>query len=132
MKHGLIGLFLLFSFSLSSQVQDADTTIYTIVDEQAEFPGGISELQNFFKKNLVYPQSCIDAGSTGSVYFRFVVDKQGYIVKPEVLRYNKYCPEIEKEVLRVLAFLPNWKPAKMNGVPVNCYYQLPMKLCPIK
>jgi protein TonB len=132
MKQVLMGLFFLIPFASSSQVEKGDTTVYTIVEEPAEYPGGIAELVKFFHKNMVYPQTCVSEGLNGSVYLKFVVNKEGYAVDPEVMQRNGTCSELEKEGLRVLKLLPKWKPGKINGLAVNSYYQLPMKFCPIK
>jgi protein TonB len=35
------------------------------------------------------------------------------------------CADCDKEAIRVVESMPNWKPAKMTGRPVKCYFNLP-------
>jgi protein TonB len=54
----------------------------------------------------------------------FVVEKEGQISEVKVLR-NLY-PSLDKEALRVVKSMPNWKPGMQNGKPVRVKYNLPV------
>lgn len=142
MKRVLIAFFLIglrsFSQVENIKVEKENDTLenevyeYSFVDEPAVYPGGMPALLNFIKKNVVYPQSCLEAGYSGSVWLKFVINKKGEVTKPEVLLNHQGCPDMGKEGVHVINMLPNWKPSKMKGKPVDCVFQLPIRFCPVK
>lgn len=100
--------------------------IYTIVDEPAEFPGGIGAMKQYIKDNLVYPLTAKENSIQGKCYLRFVVNGDGSISDVKVARGVADCPECDKEAIRVIKSMPNWKPGTSNGVIVKSYYTLPI------
>lgn len=103
--------------------------IYTIVDEQAEFPGGIAEMSKFIMRNLHYPSAAREAGISGKSFLKFIITQTGEISNVEVLKKVNGCPECDAEVVRVVKSMPKWKPAYVNKKPVSCYFLLPMNIC---
>ena len=100
--------------------------IFTIVEEQAEFPGGIAELGKFIQKNLQYPSMAREAGISGKCFLKFVVNEGGEISNVEVLKGVSGCSDCDKEAVRVVKSMPKWKAAKMTGRSVKCYFNLPI------
>ena len=49
--------------------------IFDIVEDQPEFPGGISAFYKFVGKTMKYPKQARRMGIEGKVYVRFIVDK---------------------------------------------------------
>jgi protein TonB len=96
------------------------------VDEKAEFPGGRSRLMEFLAKNIHYPEIARDLGIEGKSYFQFVVDRKGEISKIQIIRGISDCPECDAEAKRVIGKMPIWKPARVNGKPVDSYFQMPI------
>ncbi|WP_029905388.1 energy transducer TonB [Prevotella sp. 10(H)] len=86
------------------------------------FPGGTDEMFKFIKENLRWPDG--DACFQGRVTVRFVVNKKGKIVRPEVVR--SVTPKADKEALRVVGIMPDWIPGMHNGEAVNVYYTIPI------
>ncbi|MBI1835769.1 MAG: energy transducer TonB [Flavobacteriia bacterium] len=101
-----------------------DNTPKLYVDEYAEFPGGITARTNFLQTKIIYPEDAAREGVTGTCYLRFVVSKDGEISFVEVTKGIKDCPECNKEAIRVVKSMPKWKPGKVNGNPVNSYFDL--------
>lgn len=99
---------------------------YQVIDEPAEFPGGMSALQEYLKANLKYPESAKEKGSEGRCYLQFVVKISGEISNVEVRRGVAGCPECDKEAVRLVQSMPRWKPGKVNGKPVNSSFTLPI------
>jgi len=100
-------------------------TIYQVIEQMPQFPGGDKELMYILSRRLKYPISALKNGIQGKVILRFVVTKTGSIVNPEVVRsLDPYC---DKEALRILKSLPRFIPGKQNGVNVNVYYTLPVE-----
>ncbi len=137
-------LSLLLGFIMASQVataqqsrgEQADTTkreveedvsrdVYTIVEEMPEFPGGEKEMMRFLATNIRYPKKALEAGASGRVIIKFIVNKEGEVVEAKVLQGIGFgCDE---EALRVVNSMPKWKPGKQRGKAVNVYYTLPVR-----
>lgn len=124
----------------SSAVADNDT-IYKVVENLPEFPGGTGELMTYLMKNLVYPQECNAVPGFGMrVIVRVVVEKDGSLSDITVLKHkdsNKETPEnkaaldkareaARNEAIRVVKSMPKWTPAKHKGKAVRCYFTMPV------
>ena len=124
----------------SSAVADNDT-IYKVVENLPEFPGGTGELMTYLMKNLVYPQECNAVPGFGMrVIVRVVVEKDGSLSDITVLKHkdsNKETPEnkaaldkareaARNEAVRVVKSMPKWTPAKHKGKAVRCYFTMPV------
>lgn len=103
-------------------------TIHTFVDEDAFFPGGYSAMMAYIQNKMVYPQSASDQGIQGTVHVQFVVSANGSINNVQVQRGIPGCPECDREAVKVVKGMPDWKPGKLNGKSVSQYYSLPIKL----
>lgn len=103
-----------------------ESDILEIVDEPAEFPGGMDAMREYLKKNMMYPMSAKEAGIQGKCYLRFIVNTDGSISNVRVVRGVADCPECDKEAMRVVKNMPNWKPGRMNGKDVKMYFTLPI------
>lgn len=54
-------------------------SIYEVVEDMPEFPGGMSALVDFMSKNVKYPKSAIDNDIEGKTFVEFVVEKDGSV-----------------------------------------------------
>ncbi len=99
--------------------------IFTIVEEQPEFPGGMAECYKWIGKNLNYPTISAENGVQGRVTVNFVVNADGSIVDVKVLR--GVDPYLDKEAVRVVSKMPKWKPGKQRGKAVRCSFNLPVR-----
>lgn len=95
-------------------------------DVEAEFPGGLKEMIKFIQSNLIYPREGIALGAEGKCYLRFVVDELGNIESVKVLRGISGCPECDREAVRVVNLMPQWKPGSLKGNNVSTYFDLPI------
>lgn len=98
--------------------------IFMVVEESPEFPGGYEAYMQYLKKNIKYPAICRDNNIQGRVIVSFVVNKDGKIVDAEVVKGVN--PSLDKEALRVISTMPNWKPGKQRGKPVRVKYSSPV------
>lgn len=94
-------------------------------DESAEFHGGNSALSNWLCAQMRYPEAAAKAGKQGSVYMMFVIDKDGNVTQPKVVK--GVDPDLDAEALRMVKAMPKWKPAKLGGKPVAVRYALPIR-----
>ena len=93
-------------------------------EEMPEFPGGMAECLKFLGKNIKYPTISQENGVQGKVIVQFVVNKDGSIVDPVVVR--SVDPYLDKEALRVIKTMPKWKPGKQRGKAVRVKYTVPV------
>ena len=99
-------------------------SIYNVVSENAEFPGGDVALSDWMRKNMKYPEECRKQGIQGRVVISFVVNKDGSIVDLETVRSPH--PALAEEGLRVVKSMPKWEPAKENGKVVRSRFNVPI------
>lgn len=98
--------------------------VYTVVEEQPEFPGGDKAMWDFLGRHIKYPETAAKANVQGRVFLSFVVSETGETEDIAILKGVGYgC---DAEAIRVLKLFPKWKPGKQNGVPVNVKYNLPI------
>lgn len=91
---------------------------------QAEPVHGYASLYDYFKKNLVYPSSALKDSIEGVHTVSFVINKQG---KPEQIEVHQSLGEdFEKESIRLIENMPDWKPATLNGEPTASKISIPI------
>ena len=104
--------------------EPAEPEIFMVVEEMPEFPGGMGECLKFLAKNIKYPTIAQENGIQGRVIVQFVVNQDGSIVDPVVMR--AVDPYLDKEALRVIKMMPKWKPGKQRGKAVRVKYTVPV------
>ncbi len=112
------------NINIEPKTEDWETTPVTTVEDMPEFPGGEKALLNFVAKNTIYPEPAIENDIQGRVFIRFVVSKTGKIINATVLR--SVHPLLDKEALRVVNSMPQWKPGYQNSKAVNVWYTIPI------
>jgi len=105
-------------------VEDDEDKIFTVVEQQAEFPGGMEALYKFLNKNIRYPSSARRMGVDGKVYVQFVVDKEGKISDVSIIK--SLSADCDKEAVRLVQLMPPWKPGRQNGRSVKSKFVLPL------
>ena len=104
---------------------EKEEEIFQVVENMPEFPGGMAELMKYLQKNIKYPTISQENGVQGRVIVQFVVNRDGSIVDPVVLR--SVDPYLDKEALRVVKSMPKWKPGEQRGKPVRVKFTLPVQ-----
>ena len=98
--------------------------IFDVMDKMPEFPGGMKALPNFIENNIQYPAEAQKKGIQGRVTVQFIVDENGYIIEPNIVRSVE--PSLDKEALRIIKMLPQWKPGTLKGKAVKVKYTVPV------
>lgn len=107
------------------EIGEADTSqVFLLVEENPEFPGGTEALLEYLRSNLQYPERCKENKIQGRVLLTFVVNKDGRIVEPKVVK--SVDPELDAEALRVINGMPAWTPGKQKGETVRVQYTVPI------
>ena len=97
---------------------------YEVVEEMPEYPGGMPALLDFIRDNLQHDK----ANTKTRVIMQFIINEEGNIVKPIILRGIN--PELDKEALRIVGLMPRWKPGRQNGKAERVRYTLPITFDP--
>ena len=98
--------------------------IFQTVEVQPEFPGGPAAMVRWLSANLVYPVACIEEGIQGRVIVQLVVNTDGSVSDVKVVK--PVNPHLDKEAIRVVSSMPNWKPGEQRGKKVRVRYTLPV------
>jgi TonB family protein len=107
------------------EVNEAPKEIFTVVEEQPQYPGGDLARVNFLQSNLVYPEAAKELGVRGKVFITFVVETNGSITNVKVIRgLGAGCDE---EAVRLIKAMPGWIPGSQRGVPVRVQFNLPVE-----
>lgn len=106
------------------ETRDPDAALM-MADEMPGFPGGEEELARFINAEIKYPREAIKRDIEGVVHLSFIVEKDGSITEPTVLRtIGGGCSE---EALRVVRAMPRWNPGRQNGEVVRARCNLPIR-----
>ena len=98
--------------------------VFDVVEEMPQYPGGPQALFKFLGENVHYPEEAEKAGIQGRVIATFIVEKDGSISQPTVVK--SVDPLLDAEAIRVISAMPNWKPGKQNGKVVRVKYTVPL------
>ncbi len=102
----------------------APKQIYRSVEVKAYYMGGDSAISKLIADNMVYPEDALEKSITGIVDVEFIVDKNGVINNPTIVK--AVCKSIDKEALRIVGLMGNYKPARINGKPIGSVVTLPI------
>ena len=106
------------------QEESDEGEIFEVVEQNPQFPGGDAALMAWLTKNLKYPSVAQENGIQGRVMVSFVVNKDGSIVDPKIIR--SVDPSLDKEAIRVVSAMPKWTPGRQRGKTVRVKYSLPV------
>jgi TonB family protein len=120
--------FLILEYNEQTEVvTDLSTTgdVYSIVEQSPEPGGGMPALFKYIGGSMVYPKGAVDEKAEGTVYVEFIVETNGDITSPQVVK--GVHPLLDAEALRVVKGSPAWIPGKQKGVDVRVKMVLPIK-----
>ena len=102
------------------------------MEQQAEFPGGMSEFHKLLMKNLPDFKKEVNAAiGPGKIYIQIIIEKDGEISNIEILENGGIFEETEKAFLQRLkvAFSEKWKPATKKKENVKSKFIIPLQIC---
>lgn len=101
-----------------------EATVFFIVEEMPQFPGGPAELNKYIAQSVKYPVIAQENGIQGRVYISFVVNSKGKIENVKVAR--GVDSSLDKEAVRVVESMPDWKPGKQGNKAVKVSFTIPV------
>lgn len=87
---------------------------------------GIPDFYKFIGANFVKTKEAVANKISGKLIVRFVIEKDGKIVEPKILKSLGYG--LDEEAIRVITSYENWIPAKQRGIPVRVQYTIPLTI----
>jgi protein TonB len=99
--------------------EEEEEDFFVVVEEMPELIGGLGELQ----QKIRYPEMARRAGIEGRVFIQFIVNEQGQVENPQVMR--GIGGGADEEALRVVS-QAQFKPGMQRGRPVRVQYSLPI------
>ncbi|MBO7141622.1 MAG: energy transducer TonB [Bacteroidales bacterium] len=110
---------------VQEEEQEEESTPFVIVEDMPEFKGGEKALLKYIADHVVYPEMAKENDIQGTVYVGFVVNEKGKVTNVSVL--HGVDPLLDKEAIKVIEGLPDWKPGKQSGKYVKVRMQVPIK-----
>ncbi len=107
------------------EVKPVFTGCEDIEDEAKRIECGRNEMLQFINDNLKYPNEAKQNEIEGTVYIIFVIEKDGSVTNPKIIRdIGGGCGD---EAIRIVKLMPKWVPAKHEGRKVRMQFNLPVK-----
>jgi len=119
-KSFIIAFFLLLTSSIYGQQKD-DAGIYLNAEKMPVIKGGMAAIG----KKIRYPKIAKEMGIQGVVYVGFIVDEDGKVKEPKVLR--SLAVPLDKEAIRVIEEDVKFTPGYHEGSAVPVRMVLPIR-----
>lgn len=103
------------------QNEEADK-VFDVVEQMPSFPGGEAALMKFLSSNVHYPVVAEENGIQGRVVLTFVIERDGSISDVKVVK--SVDPSLDKEAVRVIQSMPQWRAGTQDGKPVRVKYTM--------
>jgi TonB family protein len=111
------------------KIPDISKVLQT-ADKMPSFPGGELGLRKYIASVVRYPVEALKNGKEGTVYVNFIVDTDGNVRNPKVIR--TVDPYLDEEAIRIVGSLPKWIPGVQDGNKVCVGYTVPIKFVAVK
>ncbi len=98
--------------------------VFTVVDTQPQFPGGLGAFYEYVDEHLIYPESARASNIEGKVFIQFIVETTGEI--SEVKTIKGIDPVCDAEAEKVIKNAPNFIPGQKKQKPVRVRVILPI------
>jgi protein TonB len=113
------------AFEQEEEEEDDLNDVFVRVEDMPKFQGeGLNAFRRFVQRNLRYPDMAHDNGIEGTVYLRFIVDKDGSLTDISVLR--GVDPALDEAAVAAVKGSPKWEPGKQRGKPVKVSCTMPI------
>lgn len=97
---------------------------FHVMEELPQFPGGAVEMMKWLTKNLKYPEGARNRKKQGRVVVQFDINTNGKVGDIKVIK--SVDPQLDREALRVIRMMPDWKPGIQNDKPCRTRVVVPV------
>lgn len=98
---------------------------YTIVDQRPSPKKGIDSFYSYVAKSMYIPMEARNK-VVGKIYLTFIVDKDGTLVEPKILKGLGHG--LDENAIRIIKDAKKWNPGIRRGIPVRVLYSLPITI----
>tara|TARA_B100001167_G_C16626982_1_gene237700 strand:+ start:131 stop:508 length:378 start_codon:yes stop_codon:yes gene_type:complete len=119
-KFVLLVLFIIFSCGVFTQQKD-DKGVYLSAEKMPAIKGGMAAIG----KKVKYPRIAREMGIQGVVYVGFIVDPEGKVIEPKILK--SVAKPLDEEALRVITKEVKFTPGYYQGKAVPVRMVLPIR-----
>lgn len=106
-------------------IADVTDSARIVVDFNAEYPGGMKAMKEFFAEKITYPAEELQIGMEGTLYVSFIVEKNGDVSNVAIAR--SLSNNLDNEALKVVKMMPKWKAASDHGKPARQLFTIPFQ-----
>ncbi|MEO1518874.1 MAG: energy transducer TonB [Bacteroidota bacterium] len=123
-------------------IPDTSLEVFKVVEDMPRFPGcedildvndkracALEKFTDYIYSNQLYPREAFERKIEGTIVIRFIVEKDGCISNPLILR--EIGGGCGREGLRIVQQMNRdqlrWSPGKQREKPVRIYFNLPIK-----
>ena len=104
---------------MTQALQKTEENVYVVTEEMPKLIGGLASVQD----EIIYPEEAKANGIEGQVIVQFIVDEQGNVTEPHVIRgIGSGCDKAALEAVKTAKF----EPGKQRGKPVKVQFTLPI------
>jgi hypothetical protein len=128
----LLCIILFVNLKIYSQENDTTDIIIDYFEQMPIFPGGLDSFWCFLEGNFRY-DILNDDNEPIKYFIKFVVDSTGAardfnIIATRPQSVKNHIDSLKRsEIIRVLALMPKWEPAKQHDRKISCWYTIPIK-----
>jgi len=101
---------------------------YKVLEIGPEPKNGYEHFYKYIGKKMNIPNN--PKNISGKVILKFIVDKEGKIIEPKIIKSIGYG--VDEEAVRVLMSYPDWIPGEQRGRKVRCTFSLPIAIQPMQ
>lgn len=105
-------------------IRKASDRIYSSAEQMPEYPGGMKAFFNYVRRKAHTTELAEQTLTEGTVIVRFVVEKDGSITSPHIVRGLHAL--LDTAAMNAIVVMRDWIPAKDHGVTVRCKYSVPI------
>ncbi|WP_020606849.1 hypothetical protein [Spirosoma spitsbergense] len=131
----LVGSFLWPGFSPDIVAQITKGKVYTVVEQEPEFPGGTVALSRYLAENIRVPGALVRKNyNAGPIAAKFIIDELGYVHDPRIVaqpiegKMRKGMEAFMANIIVAVEKMPRWTPGRVAGKPVPVFYTLPVEV----
>lgn len=107
--------------SISSQEERLG---FGAVEYMPEYVGGFEALERYLNSTAIYTEEARESGVSGTVYMTFLVDSDGSIADPRILK--GLSRDLDSVSIALIENMPKWIPAMQRGQRIAYPYNLPI------
>jgi periplasmic protein TonB len=101
--------------------------IYTVVQYEPSFPGGMKALHRYLRESIIYPEEAKKDSFQGRLIVTFILEKDGSLSNVHIRERFNLDPLLNQEALRVVKEMPDWEPGRQQGEEVRVKRNLPIR-----